>query len=180
MLKSLFSKWFGKKKELPPPLNPSPLIVDILKWISSLETCEDAIKKYNFDSNKGRRSEATTSYQISDDKRVIQIQKCVYGNKYDMYRDIFGYHCDLISKGYELYTLTGVVKKQDDATITLPIEELFEIIKNDDNKPLLEEIYSKAEQLYPTSNEYKKKLEDDKDRVERLKKAAEIISNAFK
>lgn len=179
MLKSLFSKWFGKKEELPPP-NPSPLIVDILTWIRSLETCEDAVKKYNFDSNNGRQSEATTFYQISDDKRVIQIQKCVYGNKYDMYRDIFGYHCDLISKGYELYTLTSVEKKQGDVTIALPLEELFEIIKNEDNKPLLVKIYNKAEQLYPTSDEYKNKLEEDKDRAERLKKAAEIISNAFK
>lgn len=180
MLKTLFSKWFGKKEELPPPLNPSPLIVDILKWINSLETCENAVKKYDFNTNKGCQSEATTSYQISDDTRVIQIQKAVYGNKYDMYRDIFGYHCDLISKGYELYTLTSVEKKQGDNTIALPLEELFDIIKNDDNKPLLVEIYNKAEQLYPTSNEYKKKLEEDKDREERLKKAAEVISNAFK
>ena len=180
MLKSFFSKWFSKKEEVTPRPNPSPLIVDILKWISSLETCEDAIKKYNFESNNGSQSKATTSYQISDDKRVIQIQKCVYGDKYDIYRDIFGYHCDIISKGYELYTLTGVVKKQGDVTIALPLEELFEIIKNDDNKPLLKEIYNKAEQLYPTSDEYKNKLEEDKDRAERLKKAAEIISNAFK
>lgn len=35
-------------------------------------------------------------------------------------------------------------------------------------------------QIYPTSVEYEKKLEEDKDREERLKKAAEIISNAFK
>lgn len=179
MFKTLFSKWFGKKEVNPPP-NPSPLIVDILKWISSLETCEDAVKKCKFDSNKGSQSEDTTSYQISDDKRVIQIQKCVYGNKYDIYRDIFGYHCDLISKGYELYTLTSVEKKQGDVTIALPIEELFDIIKNDDNKPLLKEIYNNAEQLYPTSNEYKKKLEEAKDRAERLKNAAEIINNAFK
>ena len=180
MLKTLFRKLFGKKEEETPPLNPSPLIVDILTWISSLETCEDAVKKYKFDSNKGSQSEDTTSYQISDDKRVIQIQKCVYGNKYDMYRDIFGYHCDLISKGYELYTLTSVEKKQGDDTIALPLEELFDIIKNHDNKPLLEEIYQNAERLYLTSDEYKKKLEEDKDREERLKKAAEIISNAFK
>ena len=93
---------------------------------------------------------------------------------------MFGYHCDLISKGYDSYTLIEVVTKQDGEIITLPLEELFDIIKNDDNKPLLKEIYNKAEQLYPTSNEYKKKLEDDKDREERLKKAAEIISNAFK
>lgn len=53
-------------------------------------------------------------------------------------------------------------------------------MENNDNNSLLEEIYHKAEQLYPTSNEYKKKLEEDKDREERLKKAAEIISNAFK
>lgn len=180
MLKTLFRKLFGKKEEVTPPLNPSPLIVDILTWISSLETCEDAVKKYKFDSNKGSQSEDTTSYQISDDKRVIQIQKCVYGNKYDMYRDIFGYHCDLISKGYELYTLISVEKKQGDDTIALPLEELFYIIKNHDNKPLLEEIYQNAERLYPTSVEYKKKLEEDKDREERLKKAAEIINNAFK
>ena len=120
------------------------------------------------------------SYNISDDKRVIEIQKCVYGNRYDIYRDIFGHHCDLISKGYELYTLTSVKKKQGDDTIALPLPELFEIVKNNDNKPLLVEIYQNAERLYPTSNEYKKKLEEDKDREERLKKAAEIISNAFK
>ena len=173
-------KLFGTKEEVTPPLNPSPLIVDILKWIRSLKSCENAEKIAFFASNKGRQSEDTTSYQISDDERVIRIQKCVYGNKYDTYRDIFGYHCDLISKGYELYTLTSVEKKQGDVTIALPIEELFEIIKNDDNKPLLEEIYRKAEQLYPTSDEYKNKLEEDKDRAERLKKAAEIISNAFK
>lgn len=179
MLKTFFRKLFGKKEEVTPP-NPSPLIVDILTWIRSLETCEDALKKYDFNNNKGCQSEATTSYQISDDKRVIQIQKCVYGNKYDMYRDIFGYHCDLISKGYELYTLTSVEKKEGDETISLPLKELFDIIKNDDNKPLLEEIYQNAERLYPTSDEYEKKLEEDKDREERLKKAAEIISNAFK
>lgn len=179
MLKSLFSKWFGKKEEVTPP-NPSPLIVDILTWIHRLQSCEDAVKKCDFNTNKGCQSEATTSYQISDDKRVIQIEKSVYGNKYDMYRDIFGYHCDLISKGYELYTLTSVEKKQGDDTIALPLEELFDIIKNDDNKPLLEEIYQNAERLYTTSDEYKKKLEEDKDREERLKKAAEIISNAFK
>ena len=81
MLKTLFSKWFGKKEVNPPP-NPSPLIVDILKWIRSLESCENA-EKYNFfTAIKGRQSEDTTSYQISDDKRVIQIQKCVYGDKY--------------------------------------------------------------------------------------------------
>ena len=179
MLKTFFRKLFGKKEEVTPP-NPSPLIVDILTWIRSLETCEDALKKYDFNNNKGCQSEATTSYQISDDKRVIQIQKCVYGNKYDMYRDIFGYHCDLISKGYELYTLTSVEKKEGDETISLPLKELFEIIKNNDNKPFLEEIYQNAERLYATSDEYKKKLEEDKDREERLKKAAEIISNAFK
>lgn len=180
MLKSLFSKWFGKKEEVTPPLNPSPLIVDILTWIRSLETCKDAVKKYDFNTNKGCQSESTTSYQISDDKRVIQIQKCVYGNKYDMYRDIFGYHCDLISKGYDSYTLIEAVTKQDGKIITLPLEELFEIIKNNDNKPFLEEIYQNAERLYPTSDEYKKKLEEDKDREERVKKAAEIIGNAFK
>ena len=180
MLKTLFNKWFGKKEEVTPPPNPSPLVVDILKWIRSLESCENAIKKYDFDTNKGCQSEATTSYQISDDKRVILIQKSVYGNKYDTYRDIFGYHRDLISEGYELYILTNVEKKQGDVTISLPIEELFEIIKNNDNKPLLEEIYNKAEQLYPTSDEYKKKLEEDKNREERLKKVAEIISDAFK
>ena len=180
MLKTFFRKLFGKKEEVTPPLNPSPLIVDILTWIRSLETCEDSLKKYDFNNNKGSQSEATTSYQISDDKRVIEIQKSVYGNEYDIYRDIFGYHCDLISKGYELYTLTSVEKKQGDVTIALPLEELFDIIKNDDNKPLLKEIYQNAERLYPTSNEYKKKLEEDKDREERLKKAAEIISNAFK
>lgn len=59
-------------------------------------------------------------------------------------------------------------------------KELFEIIKNKDNKPLLEEIYQNAERLYPTSVEYEKKLEEDKDREERLKKAAEIINNAFR
>lgn len=174
-LKKLFNK---NKEELLPP-NPSPLIVDIHKWIHSLESCENSIKEYNFDY-KGCQSEATTSYQISDDKRVIQIQKSVYGNKYDIYRDIFGYHCDLISKGYELYTLTSVEKKQGDDTIALPLEELFDIVKNDDNKSLLEEIYQNAERLYATSDEYKKKLEEDKDREERLKKAAEIIGNAFK
>lgn len=179
MLKALFSKWFGKK-EVNPHFSPSPLIVDILKWIRSLESCENAEKIQFFHSDKGRQSEDTTSYQISDDKRVIQIQKCIYGDKYDIYRDIFGYHCDLISKGYELYTLTSVEKKQGDITIALPIEELFDIIKNDDNKPLLKEIYDKAEQLYPTSDEYKKKLEETEDSAERLKKAAEIISNAFK
>lgn len=67
MIKTLFSKWFGKKECATHPLNPSPIVVDILKWISSLETCEDAVKKYNFDINKGRQSEARTSYQISDD-----------------------------------------------------------------------------------------------------------------
>ena len=175
-LKKLFNK---NKEELLSP-NPSPLIVDILTWIRSLESCENAVKKYEFNTNKGSQSEATTSYQISDDKRVIEIQKSVYGNKYDIYRDIFGYHCDLISKGYELYILTSVEKKQGDDTIALPLEELFDIIKNDDNKSLLEEIYNKAEQLYPTSDEYKKKLEEDKDREERLKKAAEIIGNAFR
>lgn len=180
MFKTLFNKLFGKKEELPPPLNPSPLIVDILTWIRSLETCEDAVKKCKFDSHKGSQSEDTTSYTVSDDKRVIQIQKTVYGNKYDMYRDIFGYHCDLIREGYELYTLTSVEKKQGDNTIALPLEELFDIIKNDDNKPLLVEIYQNAERLYPTSNEYKKKLEEDKDREERLKMVTEIISNAFK
>lgn len=180
MIKTLFSKWFGKKEEVTPPLNPSPLVVDILNWIRSLESCENAVKKYSFDINEGRQRETTTSYQISDDKRVIQIQKCVYGNKYDIYRDIFGHHCDLISKGYELYTLNSVEKKQGDDTITLPLSELFDIIKNDDNKPLLEEIYQNAERLYPTSDEYKKKLEEDKDREKRLKKAAEIIGNAFK
>ena len=180
MIKTLFSKLFGKKEELSPPLNPSPLVVDILKWIRSLESCENAVKKYEFNTNKGCQRESTTSYQISDDKRVIKIQKCVYGNKYDMYRDIFGYHCDLISKGHELYILISVEKKQGDVTISLPIAEIFDIIKNNDNKPLLEEIYQNAERLYPTSNEYKKKLEEDKDREERLKKAAEIIGNAFK
>lgn len=180
MLKTFFNKWFGKKEEATPLPNPSPLIVGILTWIRSLETCEDAVKKCKFDSNKGSQSEDTTSYQISDDTRVIQIQKCVYGNKYDMYRDIFGYHCDLISKGYELYTLTSVEKKLGEKRFSLPLEELFEIIKNKDNKPLLEEIYQNAERLYATSDEYKKKLEEDKDREERLKKAAEIISNAFK
>ena len=174
-------KLFGKKKGEETPLpNPSSLIVDIHKWIHNLQICEDAVKKCDFNTNKGCQSEATTSYQISDDKRVIQIQKSVYGNKYDTYRDIFGYHRDLISKGYELYILTSVEKKQGDVTIALPLEELFEIIKNNDNKPFLEEIYQNAERLYPTSNEYKKKLEEDNDREERLKKAAEIISNAFK
>ena len=41
-------------------------------------------------------------------------------------------------------------------------------------------LYQNAERIYPTSVEYKKKLEEDKDREERLKKAAEIIGNAFK
>lgn len=180
MFKTLFSKCFDKEEESPPPLKPSPLVVDILKWISSLETCEDAVKKYNFKINKGGQSEATTSYQISDDTRAIEILKCVYGNKYDTYRDIFGYHRDIISEGYESYILTDVEKKQGNDTIALPLEEIFNIIGNKSNNPLLEEIYNKAEQLYPTSNEYKKKLEEDKDREERQKKAAEIISNAFK
>ena len=180
MLNTLFSKWFGKKEELPPLPNPSPLVVDILKWISSLKTCEDAVKKRDFNINTGHQSELTISYTVSDDTRVIQIEKCVRGNKYDIYRDIFGYHCDIISKGYKVYTLTSVEKKQGDDTIALPLEELFNIMENNDNKPFLEEIYNKAEQLYPTSNEYKKKLEEDKDREERLKKASEIISNAFK
>lgn len=180
MLKTLFSKWFGKKEEVIPPLNPSPLVVDILKWISSLETCEDAVKKQKFNINKGGQNESAISYTVSDDTRVIQIDKCVCGNKYDTYRDIFGYHRDIISEGYETYILTDVEKKQGNDTIALPLEEIFNIIGNKSNNPLLEEIYNKAEQLYPTSNEYKKKLEEDKDREERLKKVAEIISNAFK
>lgn len=180
MLKTLFSKWFCKKEEVTPPLNPSPLVVDILNWIRSLESCENGIKKYDFGRNKGGQTESETSYKISDNEREICIQKNVYGNKYDIYRDVFGYHCDLISEGYDSYTLIEVVSKQDGEIITLPLEELFEIIKNNDNKPLLEEIYQNAERLYATSDEYKKKLEEDKDREERLKKAAEIISNAFK
>lgn len=179
MIKSLFGKWFGKKKATH-PLNPSPLVVDILTWIRSLETCEDAVKKRDFKINKGGQSEATTSYQISDDTRAIEIVKCVYGYKYETYSDIFGQHRNIISEGYETYILTNVEKKQGDVTIALPIKEIFDIIENNDNKPFLEEIYNKAEQLYPTSNEYKKKLEEDKDREERLKKDAEIISNAFK
>lgn len=179
MIKTLLTKWFGKKKATH-PLNPSPIVVDILKWISGLKTCEDAVKKYNFDINKGRQSEARTSYQISDDTRVIEILKCVYGYKYETYSDIFGQHRNKISEGYETYILTDVEKKQGDVTIALPIKEIFDIIDNNDNKTFLEEIYNKAEQLYPTSNEYKKKLEEDKDREERQKKAAEIISNAFK
>lgn len=179
MLKSFFSKWFGKKGEATPP-NPSPLIVDILTWIRSLESCKVATKKHKRDYEKGSKRETSISHMIADDKRGIIIQKTVYDNEYDTYRDVFGYHCDLISKGYDSYTLIEVVTKQDGKIITLPLEELFEIIKNDDNKPLLEEIYHKAEQLYPTSDEYKNKLEEDKDRAERLKKAAEIISNAFK
>ena len=164
MLKTLFSKWFGKKEEVIPTLNPSPLVVDILKWIRSLEICEGAVKKQNFNINKGGQSESTISYTVSDDTRVIQIDKCVYGDKYDTYRDIFGYHREIISKGYKVYTLTDVEKKQGDDTITLPLEEIFNIIENNDNNSLLEEIYQNAERLYPTSNEYKKKLEEDKDR----------------
>ena len=170
MIKTLFSKWFGKKECATHPLNPSPIVVDILKWISSLETCEDAVKKYNFDINKGRQSESTISYTVSDDTRVIQIKKCVYGYKYETYSDIFGQHRNIISEGYETYILTDVEKKQGDVTIALPIKEIFDIIDNNDNKTFLEEIYNKAEQLYPTSNEYKKKLEEDKDREERLKR----------
>lgn len=180
MLKTLFSKWFGKKEELPPPLNPSPLIVDILTWIRSLESSKVATKKHKREHEKGCKRETSISYMIADDKRGIIIQKTVYDNEYDTYRDVFGYHCDLISKGYDSYTLIEVVSKQDGEIITLPLEELFEIIKNNDNKPLLEEIYQNAERLYPTSVEYEKKLEEDKDREERIKKAAEIISNAFK
>lgn len=179
MLKSFFSKWFGKKEEVTPP-NPSPLIIDIFTWIRSLESCKVATKKHKRDYEKGSKRETSISHMIADDKRGIIIQKTVYDNEYDTYRDVFGYHCDLISKGYDSYTLIEVVTKQDGKIITLPLEELFEIIKNDDNKPLLEEIYHKAEQLYLTSDEYKNKLEEDKDRAERLKKAAEIISNAFK
>lgn len=180
MLKSLFSKWFGKKEEVTPPLNPSPLIVDILTWIRSFETCEVAIKKHKRNYEKGCKRETSISYMIADDKRGIIISKTVYDNEYDTYRDVFGYHCDLISKGYDSYMLVEVVTKRDGEIITLPLEELFDIIKNDDNKPLLEEIYQNAERLYPTSDEYKKKLEEDKDREKRLKKAAEIIGNAFK
>lgn len=179
MLKTLFSKWFGKKEEVTPP-NPSPLIVDILTWIRSLESCKVATKKHKREYEKGSKRETSISHMIADDKRGIIIQKTVYDNEYDTYRDVFGYHCDLISKGYDSYTLIEVVSKQDGKIITLPLEELFDIIKNDDNKPLLEEIYQNAERLYPTSDEYKKKLEEDKDREERVKKAAEIISNAFK
>ena len=179
MIKTLSSKWFGKK-ELHPLPNPSPLVIDIVNCTSSLETCEHAVKKQNFNINKGGQSKLTISYTVSDDTRVIQIKKCVYGNKYNIYRDIFGYHREIISKGYKVYTLTSVEKKQGDDTIALPLEELFNIMENNDNNSLLEEIYNKAEQLYPTSNEYKKKLEEDKDREERLKKATEIISNAFK
>ena len=180
MIDPLLSKWFDKEEELPPLPNPSPLVVDILKWISSLEICKDVVKKQDFNINTGHQSESTISYTVSDDARVIQIEKCVYSDKYEIYRDIFGYHRDIISKGYKVYTLTSVEKKQGDNTIALPSEELFNIMENNDNKPFLEEIYNKAEQLYPTSNEYKKKLEEDKDREERLKKVAEIISNAFK
>lgn len=170
MFKTLFSKWFGKKEEVIPPPNPSPLVVDILKWIRNLKTCEDAVKKYNFKINKEGQSEATTSYQISDDTRAIEILKCVYGYKYETYSDIFGQHRNIISEGYETYILTDVEKKQGDVTIVLPIKEIFDIIENNDNKLFLEEIYNKAEQLYPTSNEYKKKLEEDKDREERQKR----------
>ena len=180
MLKSLFSKLFGKKEEVTPPLNPSPLIVDILTWIRSLESSKVATKKHKHEYEKGSKRETSISYMIADDKRGIIIQKTVYDNEYDTYRDVFGYHCDLISKGYDSYALIEVVSKQNGEIITLPLEELFDIIKNDDNKPLLEEIYQNAERLYPTSVEYEKKLEEDKDREERLKKAAEIISNAFK
>ena len=66
-------KLFGKKGEATPPPNPSPLIVGIHEWIHRLQSCEDAVKKCDFNTNKGCQSEATTSYQISDDKRVIQI-----------------------------------------------------------------------------------------------------------
>ena len=178
---SWIKKLFGiKEQELPPPLNPSPLIVDILTWIHSLESCKVAIKKHKREHEKGCRRETSISYMIADDKRGIVIQKTVYDNEYATYRDVFGYHCDLISKGYDSYTLIEVVTKRDSEIITLPLEELFEIIKNNDNKPLLEEIYQNAERLYPTSDEYKKKLEEDKVREERIKKAAEIISNAFK
>lgn len=180
MLKTFFRKLFGKKEEVTPPLNPSPLIVDILTWIRSLESCKVATKKHKHEHEKGCKRETSISYMIADDKRGIIIQKTVYDNEYDTYRDVFGYHCDLISKGYDSYTLIEAVSKQDGEIITLPLEELFEIIKNNDNKPLLEEIYQNAERLYPTSVEYEKKLEEDKDREERLKKAAEIISNAFK
>ena len=180
MLKTFFRKLFGKKEEVTPPLNPSPLIVDILTWIRSLESCKVATKKHKHEHEKGCKRETSISYMIADDKRGIVIQKTVYDNEYDTYRDVFGYHCDLISKGYDSYALIEVVSKQNGEIITLPLEELFDIIKNDDNKPLLEEIYQNAERLYPTSVEYEKKLEEDKDREERLKKAAEIISNAFK
>lgn len=179
MLKTLFSKWFGKKEEVTPP-NPSPLIVDILTWIRSLESSKVATKKHKREYEKGSKRETNISYMIADDKRGIVIQKTVYDNEYETYRDVFGYHCDLISKGYDSYMLIEAVTKQDGKIITLPLEELFDIIKNDDNKPLLKEIYQNAERLYPTSDEYKKKLEEDKDREERVKKAAEIISNAFK
>ena len=126
MLKSLFSKWFGKKEEVTPPLNPSPLIVDILTWIRSLESCKVSTKKHKREHEKGCKRVTNISYMIADDKRGIVIQKTVYDNEYDTYRDVFGYHCDLISKGYDSYTLVEAVSKQDGKIITLPLEELFE------------------------------------------------------
>ncbi len=175
-LKKLFKK---NKEELLLP-NPSPLIVGIHKWIHRLQSCENGIKEYNFDYKGNFRGESTTSYIVSDDKREIQIQKLVCDGKYSFYRDIFGdLKCELISKSYELYTLTGVKKKEDDESISLPLEELFEIIRNEDNKPLLKEIYQRAEQLYTTSDEYKRKLQEDKDREDSLKRAAEMFRDVF-
>lgn len=173
-------KLFGKKKGEATLPSYSPLIVGIHGWIHKLQSCKNGIKEYNFDYKGEFRGESTTSYTVSDDKREIQIQKLVCGNRYDFYWDIFGcLQCELISKSYELYTLIRVEKKEGDETISLPLGELFEIIKNEDNKPLLKEIYQRAEQLYTTSDEYKKKLQEDKDREDRLKRAAEMFRDVF-
>lgn len=176
-IKKLFSK---KNKEELLTSNPSPLIVGIREWIHRLQSCENCIKEHNFVYKGNFQGESTTSYTMSDDKREIQIQKLVCGNKYDFYRDIFGdLRCELISKSYELYTLTIVKKKEGDVSISLPLGELFEIIRNKDNKPLLKEIYQRAEQLYTTSDEYKRKLQEDKDREDSLKRAAEMFRDVF-
>lgn len=173
-------KLFKKSKEEKPFPNPSPLIVGIREWIRRLQSCENCIKEYNFVYKGKFRGESTTSYTVSDDKREIQIQKLACGNKYDFYRDIFGdLRCELISKSYELYILTSVKKKEGDESIFLPLGELFEIIGNEDNKPLLKEIYQRAEQLYTTSDEYKRKLQEDKDREDSLKRAAEMFRDVF-
>lgn len=173
-------KLFKKNKEETSLPNPSSLIVGIHEWIHRLQSCENSIKEYNFVYKGKFRGESRTSYTVSDDKREIQIQKLVCGDKYDFYRDIFGgLKCELISKSYELYTLISVKKKEGDESISLPLGELFEIIRNEDNKPLLKEIYQRAEQLYTTSDEYKKKLQEDKDREDRLRGAAEMFRDVF-